>query len=135
MIGRPRMSGRRTSGSSRPSLGVQVLAIFSFIFLGKIAVQKMSGRTPGSPRHPSCRHPRPSDMRMSSAWRQFVDKAMQRGDFHWLQSHQEDTYVGSPLQESSWKPRFQLGLFAMKRPAAISRKPAKRNEEKRRGEK
>ena len=31
-------------------------------FLGKIAVLKMSGRTPGSPRHPSCRHPRPSDV-------------------------------------------------------------------------
>ena len=30
-------------------------------FLGKIAVQEMSGRTPGSPRHSSCRHPRPSD--------------------------------------------------------------------------
>ena len=32
-------------------------------FLGKIAVRKMSGRTPGSPRHPSSRHPRPSDSR------------------------------------------------------------------------
>ena len=31
-------------------------------FLGKIAVRKMSGSTPGSPRHPSCRHPRPSDL-------------------------------------------------------------------------
>ena len=30
-------------------------------FLGKIAVQKMSGKTPGSPRHPSSRHPRPSE--------------------------------------------------------------------------
>ena len=30
-LGRSRMSGRRTSGSSRPSLGVQVLAVFSFI--------------------------------------------------------------------------------------------------------
>ena len=30
-IGWSRMSGRRTSGSSRPSLGVQVLAVFSFI--------------------------------------------------------------------------------------------------------
>ena len=30
-------------------------------FLGKIAVQEMSGRTPGSPRYPSCRHPRPSE--------------------------------------------------------------------------
>ena len=30
-------------------------------FLRKIAVQKMSGKTPGSPRHPSSRHPRPSD--------------------------------------------------------------------------
>ena len=40
-------------------------------FLGKIAVQEMSGRTPGSPRHPSCRHPRPSDtkiLRMQSRW-------------------------------------------------------------------
>ena len=27
-------------------------------FLGKIAVQEMSGRTPGSPRRPSSRHPR-----------------------------------------------------------------------------
>ena len=34
-IGRSRMSGRRTSGSSRPSLGVQVLAVFSFISWGK----------------------------------------------------------------------------------------------------
>ena len=30
-------------------------------FLGKIAVQEMSGKTPGSPRHPSSRRPRPSD--------------------------------------------------------------------------
>ena len=30
-------------------------------FLKKIAVQKMSGKTPGSPRHPSSRHPRSSD--------------------------------------------------------------------------
>ena len=30
-------------------------------FLGKITVRQMSGRTPGSPRHPSSRHPRPSD--------------------------------------------------------------------------
>ena len=30
-------------------------------FLRKIAVQGMSGKTPGSPRHPSSRHPRPSD--------------------------------------------------------------------------
>ena len=30
-------------------------------FLGKIAVQEMSGKTPGSSRHPSSRHPRPSD--------------------------------------------------------------------------
>ena len=30
-------------------------------FLGKIAVQKMSGKTPGSPRHPSTRHPRPTE--------------------------------------------------------------------------
>ena len=34
-------------------------------FLGKIAVQEMSGRTPGSPRHPSSRHPRPSDSERS----------------------------------------------------------------------
>ena len=31
LLGWSRMSGRRTSGSSRPSLGVQVLAVSSFI--------------------------------------------------------------------------------------------------------
>ena len=31
---------RRTSGTSRPSLGPQVLAFFSFVLLGKIKVQK-----------------------------------------------------------------------------------------------
>ena len=31
-VGWPRMSGSRTSGSSKASLGVQVLAAFSFIF-------------------------------------------------------------------------------------------------------
>ena len=30
-------------------------------FLGKIAVQEMSGKTPGTPRHPSSRRPRPSE--------------------------------------------------------------------------
>ena len=35
-------------------------------FLRKIAVRKMSGRTPGSPRHPSCRHPRPSDTKKTT---------------------------------------------------------------------
>ena len=57
------MSGRRTSGTSRPSLGAQVLAVFHF--LGKIAVPKMSGKAPGSPRHPSSRRPRPSDERQN----------------------------------------------------------------------
>ena len=45
----PRMSGRRTSGRSRPSLGVQVPALFSFLFPRKTPVQKMSGRIPGTP--------------------------------------------------------------------------------------
>ena len=31
-------------------------------FLGKNAVREMSGKTPGSPRRPSCRHPRPSEV-------------------------------------------------------------------------
>ena len=35
-------------------------------FLGKTAVQEMSGKAPGSPRHPSSRHPRPSDKRPPS---------------------------------------------------------------------
>ena len=34
-------------------------------FLGKIAVRKMSGRAPGSPRHPSCRYRLPSDLLLS----------------------------------------------------------------------
>ena len=33
----------------------------SLHFLGKIAVREMSGKAPGSPRHPSSRHPRTSD--------------------------------------------------------------------------
>ena len=36
---------------------------FFLHFLGKIAVQEMSGKMPGTPRHPSSRHPRPSDTR------------------------------------------------------------------------
>ena len=32
------MSGRRTPGTSRPSLGAQVLAVFSFIKEGKSAI-------------------------------------------------------------------------------------------------
>ena len=37
------MSGRRTSGSSRPSLGVQVLAVFSFFSLGNSQFEKCLG--------------------------------------------------------------------------------------------
>ena len=37
------MSGRRTSGSSRPSLGVQVLIFLSFIFQGKSQFEKCLG--------------------------------------------------------------------------------------------
>ena len=37
------MSGRRTSGSSRPSLGVQVLAVFFLHFLGKLQIEKCLG--------------------------------------------------------------------------------------------
>ena len=36
------MSGRRTAGTSRPSLGVQVLAVLHF--LGKITVQLSLGK-------------------------------------------------------------------------------------------
>ena len=43
-VGWSQVSGRRTSGSSRPSLRVQVLAVFFLHFLGKIAVQKISGK-------------------------------------------------------------------------------------------
>ena len=32
------------------------------LFLGKIAVPEMSGKAPGSPRHPSSRHLRSSDL-------------------------------------------------------------------------
>ena len=42
-------------------------------FLGKIAVRKTSGRTPGSPRHPSCRHRRPSE---KSAPESAVDRVL-----------------------------------------------------------
>ena len=38
------MSGRRTSGSSRPSLGVQVLVVFSFISQGKSQFKRCLGK-------------------------------------------------------------------------------------------
>ena len=37
------MSGRRTSGTSRASLGAQVLAFFSFVSQGKSQFQKCLG--------------------------------------------------------------------------------------------
>ena len=40
-------------------------------FLEKIAVQEMSGKTPGSPRHPSSRHPWPSDFLFGEVWSHF----------------------------------------------------------------
>ena len=54
-IDQSRMSGRRTSGTSslRASLGAQVLlAAFAFVSLGNSQFPKMSGKAPGSPRHP-----------------------------------------------------------------------------------
>ena len=42
-VGWSRMSGRRTCGSSRPSLGVQVLAVFSYISQGKSQFKKCLG--------------------------------------------------------------------------------------------
>ena len=44
IFGWPRMSGRRTFGSSRPSLGVQVPATFSFISSGKSQFKKCLGK-------------------------------------------------------------------------------------------
>ena len=38
------MAGRRTSGSSRPSLGVRVLAVFSFISWGKSQFKQCLGK-------------------------------------------------------------------------------------------
>ena len=43
-LGWSQMSGRRTSGSSRPGLGVQVLAVFSFISQGKLQFKKCLGK-------------------------------------------------------------------------------------------
>ena len=55
-VGRSRMSGR-TSGTFRPALGAQVLALFHSQ-IQQNRSSKMSGKTHGSPRHPSTRHPR-----------------------------------------------------------------------------
>ena len=63
-IGWSRMSGRRTSGTSRPSLGVQVLTVFPSCPRENSSL-KMSGKTQGSPRQPSSSHPWPSE-RMST---------------------------------------------------------------------
>ena len=59
-LGWSQMFGRRTSRTSRPSLGAQALAVFPSSPRENHS-QQMSGKTPGSPRHPSSRHPRPSE--------------------------------------------------------------------------
>ena len=41
-------------------------------FLGKITVREMSGKTPGSPRYPSSRHPRPSEKRATTTTTAFL---------------------------------------------------------------
>ena len=56
------MSGGRTSGTSRPSLGVQVLVVFPS-FLSDNRSSKNVWEKSGSPRRPSSRHPRPFDFR------------------------------------------------------------------------
>ena len=57
--------GRGCLGEGRLGVPGQVwefrFCCFFLHFLGKIAIQEMSGKTPGSPRHPSSRHPRPSE--------------------------------------------------------------------------
>ena len=53
-------------------------------FLGKIAVQEMSGRTPGSPRHPSSRHPWPSDW--GRQIQEFARRAMKAKAGPWAHS-------------------------------------------------
>ena len=45
------MSGRRASGTSRPSLGAEVVCPLFHRLLRRTAVQIMSGKLPGSPRH------------------------------------------------------------------------------------
>ena len=54
---------RRSSGTSRPSLGAQVLAVFSFISKGKSQFEKCLGKRLEVPDKPSSRRPRPSDSR------------------------------------------------------------------------
>ena len=60
-IGWSRMSGRRTSGTSKPSLGAQVFAVFSFIFLWKSRFKSCLGKRLGVPDILLSRHPRPSE--------------------------------------------------------------------------
>ena len=43
-MGWSRMSGRKASGTSRPSLGAQVLAVFSFISYGESQFKKCLGK-------------------------------------------------------------------------------------------
>ena len=76
-------------------------------FLGKIAVRKMSGRTPGSPRHPSSRHPRPSDSKVpqnSEGERGSPDPSFQD---RLLPSHARKPLRlgGPPLEGPTRKPR------------------------------
>ena len=77
------MSGKRTSGTSRPSLGAQVLAVF-FSSLRKIVVQRMSGKAPGNPSNPSSRHPRPPEWvicELAFFWDDEVGRLLNKGTF------------------------------------------------------
>ena len=44
LFGESRMSGKRTSGTSSPSLGAQVLAVFAFISWGRSELKKCLGK-------------------------------------------------------------------------------------------
>ena len=53
-------SGRRTSGTSWPSLGPRTLPTSPPLFQGKSRFKNKPGNAPGSPRHPSARHGQPA---------------------------------------------------------------------------
>ena len=84
-------------------------------FLGKIAVRKMSGRTPGTPRRPSCRHPRPSDMvhsRQETPWLAVLRQMKKRPQLR-LQRLQR---LMRRLRSLSVKSRRRSQMKVMKRP-------------------
>ena len=78
-------------------------------FLGKIAVREMSGKPPGTPRHPSSRHPRPSDLKRFAGVAPVSRYTPLKSVAPKFESEKVSRYTGvSQLQLRVWRYTVQL---------------------------